>query len=78
MQDVFWDRYHDIGSWWRMGIGTVVCVAIVVLVVWLLVRALGHRPTSGESAEELLRRRFAAGEIDDEEYSKRLEVLRRK
>jgi len=42
------------------------------------VRAAGHRSGSGGSAEELLRRRFAAGEIDDDEYAKRLEVLRRK
>lgn len=36
-----------------------------------------HRWEDGRSAEELLANRFARGEIDEEEYNKRLEVLRR-
>jgi len=31
----------------------------------------------GDSAEEILRRRYAAGEIDEEEYRRRLDVLKR-
>jgi len=56
----------------------VICIVIVAVLVWLVVRGVGQRSGTGESAEDLLRRRFAAGEIDDEEYAKRLEVLRRK
>jgi uncharacterized membrane protein len=46
----------------------------------MVVRATGSGRTEqrGESSEELLRRRFAAGEIDAEEYERRLEVLRRR
>jgi uncharacterized membrane protein len=33
---------------------------------------------SHSEAEEILRRRLAAGEIDGDEYEKRLEILRRK
>ncbi len=76
---MFYDRHHDIAAWWPMGIGMVVWVVIIAVAVWLVVRALSHGTTgSGEPAEELLRRRFASGEIDEEEYAKRLEVLRRK
>lgn len=39
-----------------------------------------HGPAEGggEDAEELLRRRFAAGEIHADEYERLLEVLRRR
>jgi putative membrane protein len=79
---MFWDRHHDLAVWWPMGIGLIIWVVVIGLLVWLAVRAMRQRPSSdssaGDSAEELLRRRFAAGEIDEEEYAKRSEVLRRK
>jgi putative membrane protein len=66
-------------GWWAMGLGMVVWLVVVALAVWLVVRLVGQRPSGGgpESAEELLRRRFASGEIDAEEYDRRLAVLRR-
>ena len=66
------------GGWPMMGIGMVVMVAVMVIVVWLIVRATSPRTESrgSESAEELLRRRFAEGEIDAEEYQQRLQTLR--
>jgi Predicted membrane protein (DUF2078). len=76
---MFFDRHNDIAAWWPMGITMVIPLIIIAVAVWLVVRALSHGPAgSGESAEGLLRRRYAAGEIDEEEYAKRLEVLRRK
>lgn len=76
---MFYGRHHDLAAWWPMGISMVIWVIIIAVAVWLVVRALSHGPAgSGESAQELLRRRYAAGEIDEEEYAKRLEVLRRK
>jgi putative membrane protein len=67
------------GGWLMMGIGMLIWVALIALVVWLVLRAVGQRPGGGgsESGEELLKRRFASGEIDDEEYRRRLEILRR-
>jgi len=56
----------------------VILLAVAIgLVVWLVNRAGGQRVERGDSAEEVLRRRFAAGEIDAEEYASRLSVLRR-
>jgi len=76
---MYWGMHNDFVSWWPMGIGLVIWVIIVALAFWLLVRTVGRGASgSGESAEDLLRRRFASGEIDEEEYAKRLEVLRRK
>lgn len=76
---MFWDRHHDFVAWWPMAIGLIVWAVIIGLAVWLVVRALSQRGSaSGGSAEELLRHRFANGEIDSEEYAKRLELLRRR
>lgn len=76
--DIFWGRHNEIANWWPMAINLLFWVVIIGLLVWLVARAVSHRPSAGESAEELLRRRFAAGEIDAEEFAKRSEVLRRK
>lgn len=69
------------GEWWMMGIGMVFWLVLALVSVWMLVRATagsGRAEQRGEFSEELLRRRFAAGEIDAEEYERRLELLRRR
>ena len=56
---------------WLVGIG------LLSLFVWLLVSAFNRGPESTSSPEEILRRRYAAGEIGTEEYERRLEELRK-
>lgn len=59
-------------------------VLIVLGIRWFLrqERGAGHGPgpgqagTSAEDPLEILRRRYAAGEIDDEEYQRRRKTLR--
>lgn len=74
--------WGDMG-WLGMGGAMLIWAVVLVVVVWLIVRGLmaldrrDHRTESGDSAEELLRRRFAAGEIDAEEYEARRSALRR-
>lgn len=75
---MFWDRHHELAVWWPMGIGLVIWVVVIGLLVWVAMRAMSHRTGSSDSADDLLRRRFAAGEIDEEEYTKRSEALRRR
>jgi len=56
--------------WWLLGI--VISIAIIRLVAmdgW-------RQGSTGESAEQILRRRYARGEIDEEEYERRLRALR--
>jgi putative membrane protein len=57
------------GAWTFMGLFWVILLGVVI---WAIVRLLpGHRDASGgqaESAEEILDRRFARGEIDLETY----------
>ena len=71
--------------------GWIWVVTLVPPLLWMLVLVLGvvlvvrliNRDRPGmpgpdvNSAEEILRRRFAAGEIDADEYERRLEILRR-
>jgi putative membrane protein len=69
------------GSWswgWglAMGLGMLAMLAfwgalivgVVLLVRWLLTASSGPGPRSPETALEVLRRRYAAGEISREEY----------
>lgn len=50
---------------------------ITVLIVWAVKRAPTSpaTPVGTQDAKEILRRRFAAGEIEDEEFNRRLAVL---
>ena len=75
-----WGGY-DMG-WLGMGAGLLIWVLLIGLAVWVVWRLTSTRPASGsmpsgETAEDVLRRRFAAGEIDAEEYERRIAVLRK-
>ena len=69
------------GYGWHMGgmwIWWIVAIAILVAVVWI---AINYRrrggSQSGDSPEQILKRRFAKGEIDREQYDRMLSDLRR-
>ena len=59
--------------WWIVGVG------LLVLLVWAVARAAGSpSPPRGEdSPETILKRRYARGEVDREEYDRRLTDLRK-
>lgn len=80
---MYW--YHGPGAWgWlAMAIGMLVFWAVVIGVGVLLFRALSRPGRSTPAAapgpppaEQLLGERFARGEIDEDEYRRRLTVLR--
>jgi putative membrane protein len=56
---------------WLVGIG------LLFGFVWLLVSAFVGRMQPPDSPESILRRRYAAGEIDTEEFERRLATLRK-
>lgn len=76
-----WSNW-DGGAWLGMGIGMVIWLVIGVVVVWLIVRglvALEHPRTDSSGrpeGEQILRERFARGEIDADEYERRMALLR--
>jgi putative membrane protein len=70
------------GGWFGMGtlglFWIVLIVIAVLLAVWAIGRANVTRTRTGdESPEEILKRRYARGEIDRDEYHRRLDDLRR-
>jgi putative membrane protein len=66
-------------SWWGWALMSFSMVAFWGLVIWGIV-ALFRRPGDGRperpDPERILAERFARGEIDEEEYHRRLQTLR--
>ena len=59
--------------WWLSGL------AVLGVVIWAVIRAAGS-PGIGrgeESPETILKRRYARGEVDREDYERRLTDLRK-
>jgi putative membrane protein len=74
---------HDMTGWdwFTTSIGAVLFWALIITVAVLLYRSLTGTPQQPRthvppSPEQLLAERFARGEIDEEEYGRRLSVLR--
>lgn len=59
-----------------MGLGWILVLAAIAGVVWYLVNATrGTPPRNEDSPTEILKRRYARGEIDTETYEKTLREL---
>lgn len=79
-----WDEVWGVGDWLAMSLMMLMMVAfwggLVALVVWLVrgSRDEGRRepPVEPARADEVLAQRFARGEIDEEEFTRRRELLR--
>lgn len=72
-----WYCDGHMGGW--MWIGWLIVLLLIGVTVWFVVSASrrdGWRPRE-EAPEQLLKRRYARGEIDRETYERMLEDLRR-
>lgn len=61
------------GLWWLIGI------AALLACVWIVLRAAAASSSAGphtESPEQILKQRYARGEVDREEFQQRLNDLR--
>lgn len=76
-----WDGFH--AGWmgwmgWWMGLWMVFWLGVLVLLVWIVARAAGGPFwRTDETPEQILKRRYARGEIEREEYERRLSDLRK-
>jgi putative membrane protein len=72
-----WDGDDHLGGgwWWVMGIGWLVFLGVLGVLAVVLVRHFTGTAV-WRSAEDILAERFARGEIDEEEYRRRLGALR--
>ena len=83
MMDGMCDGMAGMGLWGLLLVVTLLAVLVLAVLgsVWLfrhLRQGGGDNdsvPSDADKARELLRRRYAAGEIDDEEYERRLTAL---
>ena len=67
---------NDMGGWWWiMVVGMVAFWAIVAWAIVMSVRWLTRQNGSGRGARTLLDERFARGEIGEDEYRQRRQVL---
>jgi len=55
-------------SGWMMIVGMAIFAASIVLSVWLIVRRRGTQATAPSTPEDILRARFARGEITREQF----------
>ena len=62
---------------WGMGLGSAVFLALIVIGIVLMVRAPSRRDPGRreDNARRILDERFARGEIDEDEYLRRLSIL---
>jgi len=70
---MFWNGWHMGWMWFFWGF-------VILLLVLLFQRAIGSPGTPSEmqpSAEEILDKRYARGEIGKKEYETKFEALRR-
>jgi putative membrane protein len=75
---MYWNGDWNGWAWLVMSLSMLVFWALVGVALWFAVRGLSRTQSAPPSttAEELLRQRYAAGEIDEDEYSRRLHMLR--
>ena len=70
---------HD-WNWhnWGMPMMWFIWIPLIVLIIWLVVKQTKTDQSSGQkkkSSMEILKRRYASGEITTEEYERRKKVL---
>lgn len=71
MHDYGWSHMGGMWFFW------ILLLALIGLGIWWAVTSTGRKPPAvPETPEETLKRRYAEGEVDREEYEKRLKNLR--
>lgn len=69
-----WDHGGHMGWMWLWWLGI---LALIVGVLWAVARGAAAQGRAGENAPEtVLKRRYARGELNREEYEQRLRELR--
>ena len=70
--------WHGDGGWWWLA-GTLMMILFWGAAIWLIAQLVRSTGESGSparpSAEDIVRERYARGEIDSEEFRRRLDDL---
>lgn len=74
-----WNHMNGWGGAWMWVWGTLMMIAFVAVIVWLVRTAAAPGQTqrdTGDRAREILGERYARGELSTEEYRERIKELR--
>jgi putative membrane protein len=67
------------GMGWGMGLGWIIGIALLALIVWAIVRISNSAASASsgrqKTALDILKERYARGEISKEEYEEKRRVL---
>ena len=67
------------GHGWRMGWWWIIGLIIVIAVVWVVIKSMNQNTVSSQSKEksalDVLKERYAKGEIDKQEFEERKKDL---
>ena len=72
---MYWD--HGWGMGWMMIWGSVLWLLIIAAVIWAAVKSTGVGLRVDDVPETILKRLYARGEIDRDEYERRLNDIRK-
>lgn len=72
---MYWDHSWWMG--WMMIGGSVLWLLLIAAVVWAIFKGTSGGLQVGDVPETILKRRYARGEIDRDEYERRLQDLRK-
>jgi putative membrane protein len=71
----WYDGVAPLAGW--MMLWVLIGLVLIVVAMWAVVQAGFFGNSVHDSAEAVLKRRYARGEIDQEEYQQRLERIRK-
>ncbi len=71
---------HGFGTHgWGMGFGWLIGLIILVIIIWLVVKVVNQNNTSNQShnksALDILKERYARGEISKEEFEEKTKII---
>lgn len=66
-----------VSGMWPMWLGWLLGLAVLALIVWAAARGVRSTARDSGSPELILKRRYARGEMDEQEYQRRLNELRK-
>ncbi|MEQ6377741.1 SHOCT domain-containing protein [Bacillaceae bacterium S4-13-56] len=81
MMGHMFDYGYNYGSgpnwWWIIGSNLVnlLLIAGIIFFIYKLVKGNRGQGKSSDQAIEILKKRYASGEIDEEEYSRKIKIL---
>lgn len=70
-----WHNEYEWGAWLAMSVGMVAFWGLLAVVVVAVVRGMRDDRSRVDEARRLLDERFALGEIDEQEYRARRDLL---